>query len=212
MQEYLVPSGYGEAEFVEKRSTFTGRVFLVETEEAAQAEIKKLREAYRDANHHVFAYVIKEGAITRFSDDGEPRGTGGMPILNVLTREKVENILCVVTRYFGGTLLGAGGLTRAYGNAAKQALDAAGISVMRPWRNISCQIAYAQYDFLSDILQHEGALIVDTNFGEQVTISLKIQESKALTLKEKLIDSTNGKITVELKEISLAPQAREEET
>ena len=206
MQEYFVPTGFGQAELVEKKSTFTGRVFLVETEVAAQAEIKKIRDAYKDANHHVFAYVLKQGGIARFSDDGEPRGTGGAPVLNVLTREKVENILCVVTRYFGGTLLGAGGLTRAYGNAAKIALDAAGISVMRPFQKISCEIAYGQYDFLLDYLQKEDVTIVDTSFGETVTLVLSYPEANALSLQEKIVDNTNGKALVALEEITLMPE------
>lgn len=209
MEEYLVPKGYGEAQLIEKKSTFTGRVFLVETEAAAQAEIKKIRDAYKDANHHVFAYIIKEGGITRFSDDGEPRGTGGTPVLNVLTREKVENVLCVVTRYFGGTLLGAGGLVRAYGNACKEALDQAGIAIMRPWQSVHCEIGYAQYDFLCECLQKETAVIVNTDFGEGVSLNLRVPEQEAESLKEKLIDLTNGKITIALGEVVLMPQARE---
>lgn len=110
---------------IEKKSRFTGRIWPVETEEEALAHIKKTRDEFWDATHNVYAYIIKGGA-TRYSDDGEPGGTAGMPVLNVLRQAEISNVCCVVTRYFGGTLLGAGGLVRAYGRAAKLALDAAG--------------------------------------------------------------------------------------
>lgn len=109
MKEYLVPTGDGEAQFIERRSRFIGHIFLTETEEEALARLKQMREQYWDATHNVYAYIIRDGA-TRFSDDGEPGGTAGMPVLQVLQREELYNVTCVVTRYFGGILLGAGGL------------------------------------------------------------------------------------------------------
>ena len=108
MKEYLVPTGDGEAQFIERRSRFIGHIFLTETEEEALARLKQMREQYWDATHNVYAYIIRDGA-TRFSDDGEPGGTAGMPVLQVLQREELYNVTCVVTRYFGGILLGAGG-------------------------------------------------------------------------------------------------------
>ena len=114
MTEYLVPTKDAEAEFVEKRSRFLSHIFLVNTEDEALARLKQMRETYWDATHNVYAYIIRDGA-TRFSDDGEPGGTAGMPVLQVLQREGMFNILCVVTRYFGGTLLGAGGAMRGAG-------------------------------------------------------------------------------------------------
>ena len=126
MDSYLVPSGYGETEFVEKRSRFIGQVWRVETEEEARAHIEEVRKRYHDARHHCWCYVIREGNILRYSDDGEPQGTAGQPMLNVFQKEEVTNAVCVVTRYFGGIQLGAGGLTRAYGGTAKLALAASG--------------------------------------------------------------------------------------
>ena len=105
MKEYLVPTGDGEAQFIERRSRFIGHIFLTETEEEALARLKQMREQYWDATHNVYAYIIRDGA-TRFSDDGEPGGTAGMPVLQVLQREELYNVTCVVTRYFGGILLG----------------------------------------------------------------------------------------------------------
>ena len=132
MDEYLIPTKDSEAEFVEKRSRFIGRIWHTETEDEALACIKKMREQHWDATHNVYAYIIKDGP-TRFSDDGEPGGTAGMPTLQVLQREGLYNVCCVVTRYFGGILLGAGGLVRAYAKGAKIAVDAAGKSMKRVW-------------------------------------------------------------------------------
>ena len=112
MEEYLVPTGFGQDEFTEKKSRFIGRVWLVETEDEALAKIQDMKKQHYDATHNCWAYIIKDGAV-RFSDDGEPGGTAGMPMLQVLQREGLYNIVCVVTRYFGGILLGAGGLVRA---------------------------------------------------------------------------------------------------
>ena len=116
MKEYLVPTRDADAEFIERRSRFIGHIFCTETEEEALARLKQMREKYWDATHNVYAYIIRDGA-TRFSDDGEPGGTAGMPVLQVLQREGIFNVTCVVTRYFGGILLGAGGLVREIGRA-----------------------------------------------------------------------------------------------
>ena len=127
MSEYFVPAGSGEAEFVEKRSSFLGHVRFVETEDAAREFINEMKKKHYDARHNCWCYIIRGGAV-RYSDDGEPQGTAGLPMLEVFKREGVENVVCVVTRYFGGVLLGTGGLLRAYTKSAKDALDAAGIA------------------------------------------------------------------------------------
>ena len=124
-QSYYVPVDAGEAEFTEKRSHFLGHVRRVETEAEARAFLDEMRKKYYDARHNCWCYVLHEGGVVRYGDDGEPQGTAGQPMLNVFQREGVENVVCVVTRYFGGVLLGAGGLTRAYAKSAKDALDAA---------------------------------------------------------------------------------------
>ena len=113
-KDYFVPfSDYAEDSFVEKRSKFTGRLWRVETAEEAVAKIKEMRETYWDATHNCYAYILREGNIMRYSDDGEPQGTAGMPMLEVLRHEGLVNVCCVVPRYFGGILLGTGGLVRA---------------------------------------------------------------------------------------------------
>ena len=132
MEPYFIPTGAGEAEFTEKRSSFLGHVRPVETEEAAKEFIAAMKKQYHDARHNCWCYRI-QGGPERYSDDGEPQGSAGIPMLEVFKRAEVTNVVCVVTRYFGGVLLGTGGLLRAYTKSAKDALDAAGISAVRRW-------------------------------------------------------------------------------
>ena len=131
MTEYFIPTGPSETEFTEKRSRFIGHVWRVETEEEARACIEAMKKRYHDARHNCWCYAVREGGVVRYSDDGEPQGTAGQPMLGVFQKENITNFCCVVTRYFGGILLGAGGLVRAYTRSAKDALDAAGVSVVR---------------------------------------------------------------------------------
>ena len=197
MKEYLIPTGYGEIELVEKRSRFIGRVWQVNTEEEAQAHLSATRAAHRDANHNVYAYIIRETGVIRYSDAGEPQGTAGLPVLNVFSKEEVTNVLCVVTRYFGGTLLGAGGLVRAYAQAAKMALDAAGISVVRMWREMLLACNYAQYERLSKIAGDQGAVIEATDFGADVTLTLLVPMAEADAFCAHMTDVSAGTALLE---------------
>ena len=133
MTEYYVPAGAGESEYVEKRSRFLGHVRPVESEEEAKAFIAAVKKEHYDARHNCWCYLIKDGP-ERYSDDGEPQGTAGIPMLEVLRREGVSNVVCVVTRYFGGVLLGSGGLFRAYTKSAKDALGAGAALLLRGGR------------------------------------------------------------------------------
>ena len=133
MTTYRVPFENGESAFTEKRSRFISHIWRVETEAEARERIEEMKKRYYDARHNCWCYLLQEGGVVRYSDDGEPQGTAGQPMLNVFQRESVTNVCCVVTRYFGGVLLGAGGLTRAYTKGAKDALDAVGISTMSLW-------------------------------------------------------------------------------
>ena len=132
MTEYKIPTGAGESEYVEKRSRFLGHVRPVETEDEARAFVAEMKKKYYDARHNCWCYLLKDGP-ERYSDDGEPQGTAGIPMLEVFRREGVTNLVCVVTRYFGGVLLGTGGLFRAYTKSARDALEAAGRSAVRRW-------------------------------------------------------------------------------
>ena len=193
MDEYLVPTGYGEDEFYEKKSRFIGRVWLVETEEEALEKIQQMKKQHYDATHNCWAYIIRDGAV-RFSDDGEPGGTAGMPMLQVLQREGLYNIVCVVTRYFGGILLGAGGLVRAYTKGAKIAVDAAGRSMKRVWTVMYVPCPYTFYERVKLLVADHGGIIRQTDFGAEVELELLFPEAEAQNFLDKLTDMTSGTV------------------
>lgn len=194
MNEYLVPTKDADAEFTERRSRFIGHIFLTETEEEALARLKQMRETYWDATHNVYAYIIKDGA-TRFSDDGEPGGTAGMPVLQVLQREGIFNVTCVVTRYFGGILLGAGGLVRAYAHSAKIALEAAGKSIKRVWTKIYLPCPYSWYERVKLEIAAFGGVVEGTDFGADVSFDLLLPEQQVKPFLDRVTDLSAGTIT-----------------
>lgn len=193
MTEYLIPTKDAEAEFVERRSRFIGHIFHTETEEEALACLKKMREKYWDATHNVYAYIIKDGA-TRFSDDGEPGGTAGMPVLQVLQREGIFNVTCVVTRYFGGILLGAGGLVRAYAHSAKIALDAAGRSMKRVWTGVYLPCPYSWFERIKIEIAAFGGIIQKSDFGMDVEFELLLPEAQVQPFLARVFDISAGTI------------------
>ena len=192
MKSYLIPGGYGEVEFIEKRSRFIGRVWPVDSETEAIAHIKETREKHWDATHNVYAYIMLEGGIMRYSDDGEPGGTSGMPTLNVFRSNDIKNVCCVVTRYFGGILLGAGGLVRAYSNTAKLALDAAGISRMDLWDELLISCAYNQFERVRRLLDECGAVIENTDFGADVVLEALVNQDQTPHFVQALTELTAG--------------------
>ena len=198
MDEYLVPSEYGEDEFIEKKSRFIGRIWPVETEEEALARIQEMKKKHYDATHNCWAYIIRDGAV-RFSDDGEPGGTAGMPMLQVLQRENLYNVVCVVTRYFGGILLGAGGLVRAYTKGAKIAVDAAGKSMKRVWTVLYVPCPYSFYERVRLEAEGFGGIVRKADFGAEVELELLFPEAKTQEFLDRLTDMTAG--TVESMEI-----------
>ena len=198
MEAYLVPTQFGEDEFYEKKSHFIGRVWPVETEEEALEKIQQMKKQHYDATHNCWAYIIRDGAV-RFSDDGEPGGTAGMPMLQVLQREGLQNIVCVVTRYFGGILLGAGGLMRAYTKGAKIAVDAAGKSIKRVWTVVYVPCPYPFYERVRLEVSAFGGIIRQTDFGAAVELELLFPQEKTNEFLERLTDLTSG--TVEGMEI-----------
>ena len=193
MEEYLVPTDFGEDDFYEKKSHFIGRVWPVETEEDALAKIQEMKKQHYDATHNCWAYIIKDGAV-RFSDDGEPGGTAGMPMLQVLQREGLYNIVCVVTRYFGGVLLGAGGLVRAYTKGAKIAVDAAGKSMKRVWTALYIPIPYSYYERVKLEIEAFGGILRDTQFGADIELEVLMPEAQAQPFLDRLIDMSAGTI------------------
>ena len=193
MEEYLVPTDFGEDEFYEKKSHFIGRLWPVETEEAALERILQMKKQHYDATHNCWAYIIKDGAV-RFSDDGEPGGTAGMPMLQVLQREGLYNCVCVVTRYFGGILLGAGGLVRAYTKGAKIAVDAAGKSMKRVWSCLYVPCPYTFYERVKLEVAAWGGIIRSTEFGAEVELEILVPEAQAQPVLDRLIDMSAANV------------------
>lgn len=199
MDEYLVPTDFGQDEFVEKKSRFIGRVWPVETEAEALEKIQEMKKQHYDATHNCWAYVIKDGPM-RFSDDGEPGGTAGNPMMQVLQRENLYNVVCVVTRYFGGILLGAGGLVRAYTKGAKIAIDAAGKSMKRVWSVLYVPCPYTYYERMKLEVEAFDGVMRDTQFGAEVELEILIAQPKAQAFLDRVVDMTSG--TVEGMEVA----------
>ncbi|MBR5343472.1 MAG: YigZ family protein [Oscillospiraceae bacterium] len=193
MTEYFIPSGPGEAELVEKRSRFLGHLRPVETEEEARAFLAEMKKTYYDARHNCWCYRIR-GGPERYSDDGEPQGSAGLPMLEVLRRENVTNAVCVVTRYFGGVLLGTGGLLRAYTQSAKDALDAAGISVVRRWVEALLPCPYAMLERLKQETAAFGGAVAGLDYGADVTMTVLLPEERAEDFFARVYDLSGGKL------------------
>lgn len=195
--DYKTIAARCEARFVEKKSEFIGCLAPVETEEQAVEFINGIRAMHRKATHNCYAYILRENSAARHSDDGEPSGTAGVPIYEVLRKEGLTDVACVVTRYFGGVLLGAGGLVRAYTRGAKDAVDSAKIKVMAPAEQLEIQVDYSLYGRLPQIFSEFGVRVSSEDFADMVKISVLAREELSEKLKEKLIDCCNGKIVVE---------------
>ena len=192
MQEYKTVKTAASDEFIEKKSRFIGYVMPVKTQDEAVAFINKIKSKHWDATHNVYAYVLKDNNIQRYSDDGEPSGTAGVPVLDVILKSDVVDVCVVVTRYFGGTLLGAGGLVRAYAHGSKIALEAGHIISMGLCSVLQAEVDYSFYDRLSKFLEDNGANIESTDYADNVKVTFSISKSKADELSAKLIDLSNG--------------------
>ena len=181
-------------EFVEKRSRFIGYVKPVSTEEEATAFISQIRSRHWDARHNVYAYSLREGNIKRYSDDGEPSGTAGMPVLDVIVKNGIVDVCVVVTRYFGGVLLGTGGLVRAYSQGCKLALDAGEIILMQSCLICSTRCNYNQYGKVSSLIAETGGTVDDTVFESDVRFSFHIRPDFLPQLNKRLADATAGEV------------------
>ena len=194
MSEYLVPYADVESEFVEKRSRFISHIWRVESETEARARIEEMKKKYYDARHNCWCYLIKEGNVVRYSDDGEPQGTAGQPMLNVFQREEVTNVCCVVTRYFGGILLGAGGLTRAYTKGAKDALDAAGICRMSLWTLWDVPCSYALFEKMKLEIAACGGVVRDAEYGADIVLRAAFPAGGAEEFAPRLTELSAGQL------------------
>ena len=204
-----IPFSAAESEFVEKRSRFIGQIWPVSTEEEAQAHIRAAKKKYHDARHNCWCYLLGDNVL-RYSDDGEPQGTAGQPMLNVFLREGVSYVCCVVTRYFGGILLGAGGLTRAYGKAARDALSAAGVSAMGLWEQVRLDCDYSLLERVKLEIAAVGGLLDDISYAAGVTVTASLPDDGALRLQQRLTELSAGAITLHSLGQSLRPGPREE--
>jgi uncharacterized YigZ family protein len=185
-----------ECSFEIKRSKFIGRTFKCAAPRDALAVVKHVRETWRDATHHCWAFRIgTSGEQARFDNSGEPRGTAGPPILDALTNAGVTNTLIMVTRYYGGTKLGAGGLVRAYGEAAKRALEASGLKELRLMKEIRAPLPYNLLSLLESYVAREGFEIAARYFGEHVVLTLKIPSDREADFRVFYSELVGGKLT-----------------
>ena len=209
MSDFRVPYQAAETEFTEKRSRFIGHLLPVETEEQAREFIAQMKKKYYDARHNCWCYLIGRDVL-RYGDDGEPQGTAGQPMLNVFQRENVTNVVCVVTRYFGGILLGAGGLTRAYGKSARDALAAAGVTAMGRWTAARCTCPYPLLERVKLVAQATGGTVDGIDYGAEVTLILSLPEDAPRRLQDRLTELSAGRLRLELSGTELRPGPREE--
>ena len=209
MSGFRVPFAPAESEFVEKRSRFISHIWPVESEEQAQQYIKEMKARYYDARHNCWCYRIGH-AIARYSDDGEPQGTAGQPMLKVLEREEVTNVCCVVTRYFGGILLVAGGLTRAYSKGAKDALIASGIAVMGAWARVKVPCTYPLFQRVKLEIESANGVVDDVQYCADVVLAVSLPAEQTEGLQRRLTELSAGGIAVEVLSEEYRPGPRQE--
>lgn len=194
MQRYIAPAGIGESEITEKRSRFIGRVVPVDSESAAKEEIAKTKAKHRDARHNCWCYVIR-GGPERCSDDGEPQGSAGQPMLEIFKRGEISNVCCIVTRYFGGVLLGTGGLSRAYSEAAKLALADAGKVEYHLRDSMEIICPYNLLGRIKSEIETHGGTIDRIEYAEHATLHVTTPEGESATLKKRITDASAGIVT-----------------
>lgn len=198
VKRYKTVAGPGEIEISEKKSRFIATVMPVKTQEEVDEFLEGLRKKYWNASHNCYAYQMGENnEIQRFSDDGEPQGTAGKPILDVLKGEELRDTAIVVTRYFGGTLLGTGGLVRAYGRSAKEGVMAAGILECILMQRYLVTIPYTLVGKVQYLLNENGYMTEDTSYTDDVTIHVLVEEDSCDLFKKQLIESTSAEAIIE---------------
>ncbi len=194
--EYITIKEQSEDSFVEKKSEFIGQIKPVKTAEEAIDFINEIKAKHRKARHNVYAYIVRNNNTSRYSDDGEPQGTGGVPVLDVLRKEGLTDICVVVTRYFGGVLLGGGGLVRAYSHACKLAVDSAQRMIMCSCSEITVKCDYSLYGKLAYVFPEFEVKILDESFADDVTIKMLVKSQKVDDLRNKLVDIANGRVEI----------------
>lgn len=191
---YLTIGSAADSEFIEKNSTFIGLIAPVSGEEQALQVIEGVRRRYHDAKHHVYAYLLREEQIARYSDDGEPQGTAGLPILELLKKEQLTDVVVVVTRYFGGTLLGTGGLLRAYTRAAKDAIDHAHKVTMVQMRMVTAIVSYHDHKKILSVFERFDVLTDRTDYSDEVEVSVCVDSGQTEDFSRELTEATSGRV------------------
>lgn len=187
-----------KAELEEKKSVFVAEAVPVSSEAEAREFIEAMRKIYHDANHHVYAYMIGDGNTARYSDDGEPQGTGGLPILSAIKSSGATDMCIVVSRYFGGTLLGTGGLSRAYGGAAHLAIDESGIAVFEPYVIYKVKLSYGDYQKMSRFAETFGAIEEASYFTDGVEVDYAVREDDSEQFRLKVTELTASRAKLEV--------------
>lgn len=187
-----------EYSMTERKSEFIGYCAPVKTEEEAIAFVNAIKKKHSDARHNVYAYVLREGYKERFSDDGEPHGTAGMPVLDSIRKAGLTDTAVVVTRYFGGILLGTGGLVRAYTAAAVGALNEGGVAEIGEFALVSAKAGYSEYQKLMPLISSRNAKVKDSDFGSDVRLTLMVKKDEANRFIEEVTDATNGRVLLEI--------------
>ncbi len=189
---------HSEGIVIEKKSKFIANIVHVETQEEAQMFINEVKAKYFDARHNVYAYILLDGNVKRYSDDGEPQGTSGIPSLNVLEGEGLYNVCVVITRYFGGTLLGTGGLVRAYSGAVKQAIENSQIVTAIKCINLKLTCDYHLWSKVENISASWGALVQNTDFTHEISADVSVQNEVADTFIKDVVEKTDAKVKIDV--------------
>lgn len=196
MEAYRTIEGRAEGEYEDRKSRFIGIVEPATTEQEALDFLARVRAEHPMARHHVYAYILRAGNRVRYSDDGEPKRTAGIPVLEVLQHAGVSDVACAVVRYFGGTLLGTGGLVRAYTKAPQLALAHAHVVELAPCRDVMVAVPYALYDQVAHRLAEERRTVVDTVYADDVTVQVRVLANEAERFAAQLTDFTNGRAEI----------------
>ena len=198
MESYITIQQYASYEYEDRKSIFIGETKPVSTESEALAFIESVKKTYPDARHHVYAYVLRENSIMRFTDDGEPQGTAGMPVLDIIRKNGLTDIAIVVTRYFGGTLLGTGGLVRAYTAAALGAVENAEIITYDTYVTLNIEATYSDFQKFTPVFQEMGFRSEDTRYTDKVIVSGSIRKACSDSLIDKLVQITSARVKVQI--------------
>ncbi len=197
-ESYITVKGPSYFEYEDRKSIFIGMAMPVSCEADAIAFIESVKKRYPDARHHVYAYVLRENSTMRFTDDREPQGTAGMPVLDIIRKNGCTDVCIVVTRYFGGTLLGTGGLVRAYTSAALGALEAAEIIRYDIYTGLEIAVSYSDYGKITSILSELGFRTESTEYDVGVIVGGSIVKSELDRLKNALVEATAGRVEIEI--------------